>query len=774
MTYLRNACQWAGGLAILLLLWSFGVGAQSAATVELIDIEIEIERTGSSADYRLIPDGVALEGDRVTVLPVIRASGTGDVAPFEVQVFFKELISERSGRLGTEWAPPLDASAGEVSRPGVQWPDAKLTRGIYELTAYGTDLTGEVSVRLAVVANGTWLVFVEDPGRAIASGVDTIPVLDELTPFGFSLSSCIMGTDITSFIWGVVSVGVLNLGNTPLSLSVADQGAGTSHSSEHVELALRYLQRNQPSKLGDLITSITGGADIDPFVIRKITIRFSMDKMRPVGVESIGDSVDVRLKLEAAEHLEVLEEGESEGDLDGLSSAALAYPVYSPNEQGYHTVYTQFYLRTHPALAACSTADDLVLAEGDVVAVPPEVVGVRLHVAVNNPSSGASIQCYTTSTGGTRWTWTLPEGEQVTHMAGQETADGGARLFVATDIGRAYAIEEIRRTGANVYEPALLWEDGGSASWRDVGVSVHPPYVYETPAGSTVVLYTSADSIVALDVATGVERWRLPGITAVGHPIHMEFQSDVFIWVPTASEILVFRDSATGAEAALGAGTVVTNATITTPLVFADVTGSLIDVGDEVVRRAFFGRSDGAISVTGITGTTQTWVNILSPNAGVQNLLVVETGNELLRAGEYTDTEIYVNTSQGLHYLVYDSGSNTFTQEGFVPRDNPFTSEVEGLAGLGTQPVLHHVDGDVLALVVSSDKGELRAFDRELDAILRVSVWDTFIEYGLDTPDFDMTSPALVSELGWVFVGSSEGFVYVLDIPTRASDFVRE
>lgn len=714
------------GLLIFTLtatVWGEEVEA-SAEYVALVDIEVEILPSDSRSSVG-IPRDAAVVGDAVTILPVLRATSEEDVEAFQVEVYYEEIYTHKTGKVGTGWVPGLSGTSSQERKPAVPWDPSDLQAGHYRLIVTGPfaeAIEGDVGgVFLKVLKEGTYV--------ELFPSEQNVSLLD--------LPDCPMGDRVSRP--PVISMGVTNLGTESISLT-------------NVELAIEYRLADESATFQPMTNVQTLLATLDPAqegsLGAKLTGGFQFPEFS--GIEELGKGNRVQFRISMVR------------DED---KTAVSPSVIEPGKRNFLTFYSRADLWTYPARSACQLGAP---ALGSVEQVALEVVGGHVFHLTRAPDGTSELLSHSFR-GDQRWPapWSptpLSSGPPTLiglRVRGTETARA---IYLVSEEGTVYAVDEETKevTGpegtGEVYFGEERWQIGSGEI--DIGRVVHTLDVFTDASGKDVILVGSQKGLFALRGEDGALRWSLP-TPVTQPPTHTQVQDGVLVWFASGSDVFVYREEGDGKDPTLlrriDAVSSVSTALVTSEdetRVYFGTEGNVIF--SELAERAVGSHNPDEIVSTGI-------------GIGAIKALKVVDGDD----DDLTTTVIYATTSRDVFRLRYDDGARSFAIAGSLK-----TSGLEGtylpIGQFSTAvDVLFYPDPsdseikDIKAVFVASDKGEIRAYSGDFTDPMSLRLWgDEDVVFRFDSSlEGAAAAPFVYQEQEKLFIQSmADGLLYAFEL----------
>ena len=712
-------------LCLLVFTVTAAVGGEeveaSAEHVALVDIEVEILPSDSRSSAG-IPRDAAVVGDAVTILPVLRATSGEDVKAFQVEVFYEEIYTHKTGKIGTGWVPGLNGASSQERKPAVPWDPSELQAGHYRLIVTGPfaeALEGDVGgVFLKVLREGTYVeLFPSEPNESL-----------------LNLPDCPMGDRVSRP--PVISMGVTNLGTESISLSNVelsieyrlDDEDATFQSMTNVQTLLATLE---PAQEGSLGAKLTGG--------------FQFPEFSGIGELGQGNRLQFRVSMVRDEDL-----------------TAVSPSVIEPGKRSYLTFYSRADLWTYPARSACEPGAP---ALGSIEQVALEVVGGHVF-HLTRAADGTSELLSHSFRGDQRWAapWSpTPLSSGPPKLIGLRVAgtEAARAIYLVSEEGTVYAVDEVKDevTGPEgireVYSGEERWRVGPETI--DIGKVVHTLDVFSDVRGKDVILIGSQKGLFALRGEDGALRWSLPS-PITQPPTHTRIQDGVLIWFASGSDVFVYRDEGDGEDP-----TLLDEFDAVSP-----VSTALVPSEDET--RVYFGTEENLIFSERAEGPRNI-AEIISTGIGIGAIeaLRVVDGDE----DDLGTSVIYATTSRDVFRLRYNEGKRVFEIDGSLK-----TSGLEGTYLPSGQfstavDVLFYPDPsdsdikEIKAVFVASDKGEIRAYSADFTDPMSLRLWgdeDVVFRFA-SSLEGATAAPFVYQEQEKLFIQSmADGLLYAFEL----------
>jgi len=762
---------WALLLLSAFVLVGLSQGALGAsATLERLEFEVISEHAG-------LPPDSAVVGDVVRIAAVLAPNAeTVTADEIEVAFYYEDRITKETARIGSAIVPGFYLAAGSFRRAVVEWNLDLIRPGLYNVFAVG-DLDVAIADEtpalrtLTVLREGTYVGFLlNEAGRLVAAsgtleGAPVVPL-------------CAMGETVARVHQDyfndfyrsakLVEVQVMNLGTSNLELADFMEGDNGEpqlmcwYRSADTDAA-GFQELSNACWIMDRSLSIAPGEEK--------TLRLYFQYTFELDSAELGKAEVIQLKVQARDN----------------SGASISDPVYLPEQGGEIRVFSWADLWTFPDLDACCPTCD-VAEEASVSLAPVAVQGVGslgsasafLVFHAVDSSAGSSLYAnelamdagfaprYYIKETGTRWAdpWQPATASQIVAVAAHADANGVVRVFVATEDGNAYGIQD------TVYDPSGLFPGqdyhplwGPVAFPGSGGLTVHnPPLVVKN---ANMVVFATSRGLFAYNSRSGSLLWqmtdsdKLPIVSAAGAAGH--------IWFASEDNVYHFEASATSAPN-------------TNEVTRASLTSS-------IVAKEF---ADGSVGATFAEGAVALFHNPASGQNPAE--ITVCTRCEIVAlglGGSSTGTaEIYAASEDDVYRVRAQNATLALVSSDAPCADRPrFQGLPTGIAVL-SEPL----DAIPRAVFVTTDKGELRSFSASLCEPVEAVLWPTYdavsgspsgsqsnyepFKVTLDDPQpAVLTAPAVavldemdsMSQplLEVLLFGASDGRLYVYDL-TRA------
>jgi len=704
-----------GVAAVLLTVVGVAAAAvpASASNVRLVDVEIEIvlnpetERGDAALDQAIV-------GDVITVLPVLELTANETVDPFEVEVYYVERHTGRSGRIGSGWVPGL-SGVGAVSKPAVSWLLVDQAPGHYDLIVRGlfADWVDDAGVpqkaSLKILKPGLFLELFP------AAGKDTL----------MDLGLCPMGTSIDEM--SAVDARVINLGTETASNSnvemrleyrLSGETGFTIYQETQSVVSVRGIA---PGEEGSANLTILGGFHPEQFQ----------------GISALGTSNDLQFRLSIL-------------DTDGR----LVSPLVVDTPRQFLTFYSPADAWTYPARPGCEPGT----SAGGREQIAMEVVGGLVYHLARLADGTSVLGAHTVSNGNVQFDDWSPEpinggAPQIVGLkvvpSDEEDPETVLVLLTATLGGDGYVYGVEGRKEPTPDDPDLQWFVGYE-QWRvgpivgddqvALGRLLGDPTTFRD--GNTLVAVVGSDNgLFAFDADSGTPRWHVDA-SLTQSPVAYSRETDGLnvIWFAAGSNAIAYLDRGAG-RAPERSRFIDAGSPITTPLVLS-----------ESGTRVFFGTANSIVFSERIViiGSSTAPDEVLTPGSvgisEIKGIAVVNGDDEV-----FESVVIYAATSRDVFRLGYETGSRTLVSEGSLRTSGLPQNSLPDLQSLGSAVGVLLEDAApvgpamVDAVFVVSGIGELRAYSGDFADESLIQLWgNEYVSFAFKSPSEGPLSTPIV------------------------------
>jgi len=687
----------------LLTAAGFAAGAveASAANVRLVDVELEVvpnpatDRGDATLDQAIV-------GDTITLLPVLELTAGESVDPFEIEIYYVERHTGRSGQVGIGWFPGLSGE-GAVSRPAVPWLLVDQAPGHYDLFIFGPFETA----------------LVDDQGDPLDISVQILTprLFLELYPTEgrvnfLELGSCPMGDTVQGI--PLILAGVVNLGTQTVE-------------KESLVMQLEYRLRESTEFQqyeGSVLTTAPSQDDLKPGEAGQgylqIVRPFRPGALR--GTEYLGTGYDLQFRLSL---------------IDRDSNFMVSQPVIDTPRR-FLTFHSAADAWTYPERPGCRTEEDEPGVDRKQVAMQVldnyvyHLTTELVKQADGNTVEGQSFLGATSVLSGSAaladWSPEAIDGEQPKliglKVVPPEGGFGTATVYLTAAVGAdgyVYAVEVASDTASS---GALLvgekrWRVGPTVGGTALGGLQGAPITFVDNTGERVVVVSSPDRVFTLRASDGGLRWQELAEEPMLHPpVAVTMDDGPAIWFAGGDKVYRYVDDLTSPDERQA---IPVRDEITTPLVVS-AGGTRVFFGGEKLhsertRPAANSTIPGSVSSADDVGVSE-----------ITGITVVNGDDDV-----FQHVVVYATTARGIHRLEYNPDDEVFESTETLPayggsdRLGAYPTELslqapvgvllgETISGEGTQ---------IDAVFVVSAVGELRAYSDSFDSNSQIEIWGT-------------------------------------------------
>lgn len=782
-----------GYVMVLFFVWFLPLcivcGTQVEYGASLLDIEIEITRADheelKTEDLERVPEDIAIVGDQIKIFAVLQPvivqtdpKKYRETGEFLVKFFFENILTNETGFIGSERVRGLPSPANEVVRPAVIWDPSEMVPGYYRITVEG-DFEEQAwkikkpdqDTKIKVVAVGKRIGFFENQ----------------------EVLRCPMGGDVMSMPDELVGDEVDNWKRQKKIVDVEEKEV------KFINLGTEVLEKTD---LWGKKVHCEWKEPESGFLEMKDACEIYKHYSFPSLSLLPGDIGELWLYLEyplAQAQIEQKELGApKEIQLRIRTQGDVASPWrYVPDRRSFFKLYSWVDLWTIPERSACSVTEQAIIPGVlDVLPVVVEdedskqlfVFHVVTHVVTNGSESELCSHLYShvmkndTPKDPTekqyvfenvvpRWaekdkdgntqlvSWTPVPPGRITALTARKNAAGDIILYIGTDQGYIYALKDTVGQGdsTNRFYYRERWAKNETQGQKIGNVS-HTPDVITDDAGNHVrIVFGSTNGLFVMTPEGGAE---FPPFTDLGSitqpPVHTE-NGD--IWFATGADVYRLPAGQKSDPVKYPAST-----NVSTPL-----TPAHLDNKDYV----FFGR--GKHLYMEATSRSDQRISEVCVDCTTLGVAVASGEKEQLN-----DAVVYVTADDcRVHKLRFDFVGKEFVEDVLDEDCRPpvFQGELTG------PPVVFQNNAKrVLAVFITTKKGELRAFDENLCQSVKVILWPP--EQNLQNPkkvefkfdeDNELRMPVLAEhttikslwtndKLAALLVASADGMLYAFDL----------